>query len=247
MRRNIIVAALALVVAAMVPGIVASAQELHKSYAIPAGGHIVIKNVSGDLSITGYNGSGIIVDAYPFGRDQNLIKIEDLSGGDKVELRVVYPQSCNCDAGVNFSVRVPANANYNFDRLASVSGSVEITGVRGSINAASVSGSVTVRDVTGTVNATSVSGAVDAEIAAIEGAGDMKFSSVSGSVNVKAPGNSNLKVEMSSVSGGLETDFPIEVQEPDYGPGRSARGIVGAGGPSLRVTSVSGKVSLTRN
>ncbi len=247
MRRNTIVAVLALAVAAMVPGIVASAQELHKSYAIPAGGHILIKNISGDLSVTGYNGSGIIVDAYPFGRDQNLLKIEDLSAGDKVELRVVYPQSCNCEAGVNFSVRVPANANYNFDRLASVSGSIEVASVRGNIHATSVSGSVTVKDVTGVVSATSVSGAVDAELSAIEGTGDMKFSSVSGSVNVKAPGNANLNVEMSSVSGGLETNFPIEVQEPEFGPGRSARGIVGAGGSSLRVTSVSGKVSLTRN
>jgi DUF4097 and DUF4098 domain-containing protein YvlB len=106
---------------------------------------------------------------------------------------------------------------------------------------------VTVKDVTGTVNASSVSGSVDAQITRIEGSGEMKFSSVSGSVNVKAPSNADADIEMSSVSGSLETDFPIQVQEARYGPGRSARGRVGTGANSLRVTTVSGKVSLTRN
>ncbi len=75
----------------------------------------------------------------------------------------------------------------------------------------------------------------------------MKFSSVSGSVHVKAPGNLMADIEMSTISGSLETDFPIEVQEAEWGPGRSAHGRIGTGENSLRVTSVSGKVSLTRN
>jgi hypothetical protein len=247
MRRNIAAIALASVIVILIPGILALAQELHKTYAIGAGGHILIKNVSGDVKVTGYNGGVVIVDAYPVGRDRDLVKVEDLSAGDRIELHVRYPESGNCDAGVNFDVRVPAGLDYNFDRLASVSGNIEVTSVRGSLRATSVSGDVTVKDVTGTVNASSVSGSVDAQITRIEGSGEMKFSSVSGSVNVKAPSNADADIEMSSVSGSLETDFPIQVQESRYGPGRSARGRVGTGANSLRVTTVSGKVSLTRN
>jgi hypothetical protein len=247
MRRNIVAIALASVMAALIPGIVASAQELHKTYAIGAGGHILIKNVSGDVKVTGYNGGVIMVDAYPVGRDRDLVKVEDLSSGDRIELHVRYPESCNCDAGVNFDVHVPAGLDYNFDRLGSVSGNIEVSSVRGIIRATSVSGNVTVTDVTGTVNASSVSGNVDAQITRIQGAGEMKFSSVSGNVSVKAPRNADADIEMSSVSGYLETDFPIQVQEAKYGPGRSARGRVGTGAHSLRVTTVSGKVSLTRN
>ncbi len=247
MRRKMFVTALMIMVAALVPGILASAQELHKTYPIPAGGHVLIQNISGDIQIAGYGGDSIIVDAYIVGRDANLVRVEDLSAGDRVELHVRYPESCNCEASVNFNVRVPAGVNYSFDRLGSVSGNVEITGIRGNIRASSVSGAVTVRDATGVVNASSVSGSVDAQIARIEGTGEMKFSSVSGSVNVRAPLNSNMDIEMSTVSGGLETDFPIEIHGPEYGPGRSARGTVGAGGNSLRLSSISGKVSLTRS
>ncbi len=247
MRKSVIVTTLALVIAALVPGILASAQELHKTYAIPSGGHILIKNVSGDIKVTGYNGDSIVVDAVPVGRDRDKVQIEDLSSGNRIDLGVRYPESCNCEASVEFTVRVPANVNYSFDRIGSVSGDVEVTGVRGSIHASSVSGQVTAKDVSGIVNASSVSGGVDAEISRVEGAGEMKFSSVSGSVHVKAPGNLTADIEMSTISGSLETDFPIEVQEKGYGPGRSAHGRIGNGENSLRVTSISGRVSLTRN
>jgi DUF4097 and DUF4098 domain-containing protein YvlB len=74
----------------------------------------------------------------------------------------------------------------------------------------------------------------------------MKFSSVSGNVAVRAPASLDADIEMSSVSGSLKTDFPIEIQERRYGPGRSARGRLGGGASNLRITSVSGRISLTR-
>jgi DUF4097 and DUF4098 domain-containing protein YvlB len=86
-----------------------------------------------------------------------------------------------------------------------------------------VSGNVDVKDVSGLVSASAVSGNVTVEIRSLEGAGDMKFAAVSGNVTVKAPANLDADIEMSSVSGSLKTDFPIEVQERRYGPGRSAR------------------------
>jgi DUF4097 and DUF4098 domain-containing protein YvlB len=161
-------------------------------------------------------------------------------------LRVRYPESCNCDASVNFEVRVPANADYNFDSIGSVSGGVEVTGVRGNIRAESVSGSVVLTDVGGTIKASSVSGSVNAQIARIDSPGELRFSSVSGSVTVKAPITINADIDMSSVSGSLQTDFPIEVQKEQFGPGQHARARLGSGASTLRLSTVSGKVTLTR-
>jgi hypothetical protein len=245
MRKSLVVTTVVLVIIFLISGSPASAQELHKAYAITAGGHIMIQNVSGEIRVTGYNGDSVVVDAYPFGRDSTQVQVEDLSSGDRVELRVRYPEGCDCEAGVNFSVRVPAYVNYSFDRLGSVSGDIDVTGIRGIVRAASVSGDVIMKDVTGSASASSVSGSVDADLAGVDGAGAMKFSSVSGDVVVRIPRNSNADIEMSSLSGTLQTDFPIEVQEAKHGPGRSARGRVGTAENSFRVTSVSGNVSLT--
>jgi DUF4097 and DUF4098 domain-containing protein YvlB len=232
--------------AAMLAGL-ASAQDFHKAYAIPAGGQISVKNVSGDIKVTGYSGgNSVLVDAYRVGRDRDLVEIEDSSTGGRVELHVRYPQSCNCDASVNFEVRVPANVDYAFDGIGSVSGGVELSGVQGNIRAESVSGGVVLTDVGGTIKASSVSGSVNAQVTRIDKPGELRFSSVSGSVAVIAPARLNADIDMSSVSGSLQTDFPIEVQKEQYGPGQHARGRLGSGTTTLRISTVSGKVTLTR-
>jgi hypothetical protein len=245
MRRTFWTTALASIIAVLLSGVIASAQDFHKPYNLGAGGHILLQNISGSIKVTGYPGSTVVVDATKVGRDRDLVQIEDLSSGDRVELRVRYPESCNCDASVNFEVQVPAGVSYNFDRLGSVSGKVDISGVQGVFHVNSVSGGVKLQAVSGVVNATSVSGSVDVEISQLSGTGDMKFSSVSGSVNIKAPLKGIGSVDMSSLSGSLDTDFPIQVQESR--PGRSARGTVGSGPNNLHISTVSGKISLIKN
>jgi DUF4097 and DUF4098 domain-containing protein YvlB len=147
---------------------------------------------------------------------------------------------------VDFDVRVPSGVDYSYDSLSSVSGNVDVSGARGSISAKSVSGDVTLSNTSGIISASSVSGNVQAQITRLEGNGDLKFSSISGNVNVQAPANSNAEISMSSVSGSLDTDFPIQIQSASFGPGHSAHGRVGSGGNNLHISTVSGKVSLTR-
>jgi len=224
----------------------AQAQDFQRSYAVAAGGHVRVGNISGDVIVTGYNGDTIMIRGQKEGRDRDRVQVEDLSSGDRVDVRVKYPESCNCDASVRFEVSVPQSVRYNFERLSSVSGSVEVTGVAGQLKAESVSGDVQIKDISGQVSASTVSGNVNVEFSRIDGSASMKFSSVSGNVSVRAPGELDADIEMSTVSGSLKTDFPIEVLERRYGPGRSARGRLGSGASNLRITTVSGRVSLIR-
>jgi hypothetical protein len=231
-------------ITALVPA--AIAQDLHKNYMIGAGGYVRILNISGDIKITGYAGNTITVNATIDGPDRQLVTIEDASTSSGVELRVKYPEQKNANASVNFELQVPSMIDYNFDRINTVSGHVEISSVRGRLQLNSVSGGITAKDITGTVNANSVSGNVEVEIPRLEGTGDMHFNSVSGNVIVVAPAAMGANIEMSTLSGALETNFPIQVQEREFGPGRSARGTVGARATyNLRLNTISGKVSLT--
>ena len=243
----------------------AGAQDFQQTYQIGAGGAVSIHNVSGDVKVTGYDGEGIVVAGYKEGRDRDLVKVEDRSGGNRVDVRVRYPEQCDCNASIRFEVKVPRGTSYNFDEISSVSGSVEVTGVTGKLQAKSVSGDVTVRGVTGPVNATAVSGSVRVEevlglasakstsgdvevaIARLEGSEGMEFSSISGNVQVRLPAGLDADVEMSVLSGSLKTDFPLQIEERGNGPGRRARGQIGAGSRRLRLTSTSGNVSLLRN
>jgi DUF4097 and DUF4098 domain-containing protein YvlB len=244
MKKYSLALALVLIVA-MIPA--ATAQDLHKTYAIGSGGSVKIQNISGNIKITGYAGNTIMVDATVTGPDRQLLTVEDTSTPNSIDLRVQYPErSGNIQASVNFQVQVPSMIEYNFDGISSVSGDIEISSVRGRLRLNSVSGGISATGITGTVTAKTVSGNLEVEIPRLEGTGDMQFSSVSGNVNVVAPGTIGANIEMSTLSGALDTNFPIQVQEREFGPGRSARGTVGARADyNLRLNTVSGKISLT--
>jgi DUF4097 and DUF4098 domain-containing protein YvlB len=222
----------------------AAAQDFQKTYRIGAGGQIRIGNVSGDVIVTGYDGDSIMVTGTKQGRDRDMIEIEDRSGAGNVDVGVRYPKRCNCDASVRFDVQVPRSVKYDFDQIASVSGDVHVTGVTGKLHATAVSGDVTVKDVSGTVSASAVSGDVAVEISRIDGADEMKFNTVSGDVSVMLPSSLDADVDMSSFSGSIKTDFAIEVRSERYGSRNSARAKLGDGSRRLKMSSVSGDLSL---
>jgi hypothetical protein len=239
----------------------AAAQDFRKSYEVGQGGSISVRNVSGDVTVTGYDGASVLVLGFKEGRDRDRVSFEDNSAANKVDVQARYPENCDCDAGVRFEVKVPRRA-YRFEAISSVSGDVEVTGVSGDLQAKSVSGNVTVRGLTGAVNASSVSGHVrvgevngmasgkstsgnvEVEISQLGGAGDMEFASTSGNVQVKLPASLDADVRMSTLSGRLKTDFPLNIEEPEHGPGHHASGRIGGGSRNLKVSSTSGSVSL---
>ena len=246
MRKRALGITIAVLCAGFVAGVTGFAQDFQRTYKIAPDGIIRVRSISGEVRIQGYDGPDIVVEGFRVGRNRDQVEIVDRSTMNQVDVDVHYAENCNCDASVNFQVKVPRAVRYNFDHIGSISGSVHLMDVTGNVRAESVSGSVEVKNVSGMVNASSVSGNVDVYIRRIEGSGEMKFSSISGNVVVRAPANLDADVAMSTLSGTLTTDFPIEIQERRYMPGRSARGRLGSGSLSIRITSVSGRVSLTK-
>jgi len=222
----------------------ANAQDFQKTYRLGAGSQVRVGTVSGDVTVTAYDGDAILVKATKSGRDRDMVEIEDRSGTANIDLGVRYPKHCNCDASVNFDLQVPRSINYDFDHVSSVSGEVSVTGATGRLHASSVSGGVHIKDVSGSVSASSVSGDVGVEIARLDGSDDMKFSSVSGNVSVTLPASLDAEVDMSSFSGSIKTDFGVEVRTERYGSRSSARTTLGSGSRHLKMSSISGDLNL---
>lgn len=250
----------------LVMAVAAAAQDFQKTYHPGPQGSVSIRNVSGDVKITGYNGEGITVTAYKEGRDTEMVDVEDLSGGNRVELRARYQQCRNCsiNASIRFEVQVPRGSNYTFDKVETASGNVSVEGVTGrfrvstasgdvliqnaggSIHASTASGEVRVKDSVGAVRASTASGNVNVEMARVEGNENLVFSTASGNLNVKMPADLDAMVTMSTASGTIRTDFPLEVKRDEYSSSSRARGRLGAGSRLLQLSTASGDVSLTR-
>ncbi len=222
------------------------ADDFKKTYPLKAGGQIFIENVLGDIRVKAFKGDGIEVVGSQKGKDGEKVDIVDTSYGNRIEIRLRPPLAPGSNARVDFEVRVPDTAEFNFNRLSSFSGNVDISGISGRIRAESVRGNVELKDVKGLVSASSFSGNIKVELAKEQGRGNMRFSSISGNIDVSAPAGLDALVDISSASGLLRTDFPLEVQELRYGPGRSARGRLGSGLQILHIRSVTGRVNLVR-
>jgi hypothetical protein len=147
-------------------------------------------------------------------------------------------------ASVDLEIRIPQSIPFKQIVLLCFSGKAEVSGVEGAFIIRSLMGSIEVKNVLGSVFASSTSGTVNAYLEHTTKPSTMDFSSISGNVFVRAPANLSATIEMSSHSGLLKTDFPIEVREDRYGPGKYIRSQLGAGNERLLIRSNSGQVSL---
>ncbi len=139
------------------------AQDFQKAYRLAEGNKVGIKNVAGDILVKGYDGGEILVTAFKEGRDRDRLTIEDFSSEISVDVRVKYPQDCNCEASIRFEVQVPRALNYNYDGFSTVAGNIKIEEVMGMIRADNISGLIVLRNVSGTIYASSLSGDVTIE------------------------------------------------------------------------------------
>lgn len=226
--------------------------------ALAAGSEVSIRNINGDIKVTPSTNGKVSVVGTKRGNDRyfDRIKAEVQETSHGVVVCVVPDDAdSRCDdegvhsrgdhdwnrVRMDLEVAVPANVTVS---AGSVSGDVDITGAVGDVDARSVSGDVRLTHLrASSVSAHTVSGSVDVRVDAFTGRGDLSFRSVSGDVTLEVPRGFDADLSMSSVSGEMNSDFPITL-----GNGRMSRrhiqARIGNGGRRLDVSTVSGDLTL---
>jgi Putative adhesin len=124
-----------------------------------------------------------------------------------------------------------------------VSGSIEALGVGGELSMETISGEITLADSAASrVFARAVSGSLTCDLDNPYGS-DIRLETTSGSITARIREDSDLDVHLQATSGRVSTDFWQLRPAGSYGM-RSAHGRLGAGTGSLKVTAVSGNISL---
>lgn len=144
------------------------------------------------------------------------------------------------DTRVDFTVQVPAGIGL---LARTVNGSITAEGLQSDTEGTTVNGSVSL-STTGSARATTVNGSINATMDRAVWPNGGKFTTVNGEVTLRLPAAVNADVRLSTVSGGIQSDFPVQMSN-DPGP-KHAEGVLGAGGQRLDVTTVNGGISLLR-
>jgi hypothetical protein len=229
---------------------------------VPGGEWVRVRNVNGEIRVGPSTSDRVEITATKSWRrgDPAAVRIESRKTGDGgILVCVFYTENATCsengyssrdegrnrnnnnDVSVEFEVRVPKGVKVG---VWSVNGQVRVEGATDEVVAGTVNGGVDATSSGGPVHASSVNGSVHARMGRLTGDEDLDFSTVNGTVVAEFGTDIDANIELSTVNGRFQTDWPVTITgrvDP-----RHLRATLGKGGRRIRLSTVNGNVELRK-
>ena len=256
-----------LALAALAPAASAQSRQTQQnaftlSERVPSNAWIRVRNINGEIRVRAASGDKVEVTASKTWRrgDPKDVRIETIKGADgSILVCALWNENARCtedgyhsdndghrnnsnnDTAVDFEVRVPRGVKVG---VWSVNGGVSVEGATNEVHAATVNGGVDAISSGGPVTASTVNGSVRVSMGRLEGNQDLDYSTVNGSVIAEFTGDVDADIELRTVNGRFQTDWPVTITgriDP-----RHLRATLGKGGRRIRLSTVNGNVELRK-
>jgi DUF4097 and DUF4098 domain-containing protein YvlB len=202
---------------------------------------------NGSVTVTGSSRADVMVQARVTSRAPSEAEARDLAKQvtislEKGRLRASGPVNPGRKSwSVSYRVQVPSSYDLT---LAASNGAVNVTDVRGNINAETANGSIRLTDLGGRVRARTTNGSTHVQVTGTKWDGEgLSVITSNGSARLDLPQNFSAELAVSTNNGGINIDFPVTVEGR---LGRSVETTLGTGGPRLEVRTSNGSVRVTR-
>lgn len=200
--------------------IVMDKRQVTKTYDFDKNGDVYVKNVTGDIRVTGWNQNKIDIDIQQRGRRDDIEVIIDRRG-KSFYIEVDYPDvdrrwDDNRNSGsVYFIIKVPVETELDLENAtgdivvtginarveaSTATGDVELSKIRGEVYGKTATGSVEIYDVDGSVDAHSATGRIR-----VRSTGDVDANSATGTIDIFSSNAKN--VEASVATGRVEVEL----------------------------------------
>lgn len=236
-------------------------------------GTVKVNLMMGGLTVKGYDGKEVVVEARPRGsqrgprtkpdkKAEGLKLIEIATTGLTVEEEdnVVTVNTGLMGRTVDVSLQVPQATSLKLGCMND--GAIVVEKVEGEIEANNLNGSVTLTQVSGVVIAHALNGEVQVEMEKVTPDKPMSFSTLNGDINVTLPPDIKARVKLETQTGSIYSDFEIGLDRNPKAPvvedGRKEggrfkltfdKGVVGTingGGPDIQFKTVNGNIHIRK-
>ena len=236
----------------MIAGPRAQASDLwEKTYQVSPTARLEIENTNGAIEVRTHEAATIVVKAKRTARAvseqgaRELLSRTTLEQSASADLvRLVTPRNQGLSMGQHIEIRyeilLPATLGLT---LTTVNGKVAVDGVTGAVSLETVNGSIEAHEVRGLRKAETVNGSIALDLAGLPSQG-VRVETVNGGVTVHMPAAVAADVSVRTVNGGISVDGFGTVQDAER-KRRHYEGKLNGGGPTLRVETVNGGVSVT--
>jgi DUF4097 and DUF4098 domain-containing protein YvlB len=217
--------------------------EFRQTYALSSNGRVVIQNLYGDVSITGWDRDEVRVEAIKRSADPRRLDDARIVVDSSAGLVSIHTQYAGSDtehpASVEYRITVPRGANLENVKL--VNGGLSISGVAGPVKASSVNGSIKAERLEGQVDLSTINGQLDADFNRISRQNAISLSSVNGPIKLSIPGGAGASVTARNLSGGIDSEFGHAFRATG---GHRLETMVHGGGAPIHLHNVNGGISI---
>jgi DUF4097 and DUF4098 domain-containing protein YvlB len=220
----------------------AADEVFDRTIPLPAGGTFELANVNGSVTLTGWDREAVEVHAVKSTQQSPdelaRVQIETDAAPGRVSVTTVYPHDVGLEVAVEYDIRVPRRVLLA--QVATVNGTVRVSGVEGAGELRSVNGSIALADSAGVFSARTTNGDIRMELTRLAGSGTAALETVNGSIALALPKDTSATLDARSLNGDFRSELPISLLD-DYRP-RELRGRLGAGGVPVQLRTVNGAI-----
>ncbi len=235
-------------------------KDFDQSLPLTADGKFSLDNVNGRVEIHGWSSNVVEIHARIHGSSSagvNGVKINVDPAPDNVVVHTQMPSdngkgfwdqlwSHTFQQGVSVDYEVHAPQGCQLGNVSSVNGTVVIDGISGDIEASTVNGRAELKDVMGNLQLSTVNGHLSVVMAKLDRGQKVSVDTVNGAVELAVPTNADASFSVSTLNGGIASDFPELKPQKDFPVGRHLNANLGNGSATVKATTVNGGVSVKR-
>jgi hypothetical protein len=149
-----------------------------------------------------------------------------------------YLSANNNDVQVEFTVKVPQGVLFS---ARTINGDIQATAMTAHADAGTLMGNIMITT-TRSAQASTLHGSIGAIIGTTLWNGVQAFDAGFGNIDLQIPSDANVDVHAMAFRGAIVSDFPLDITME--GNSTMARGTLGSGGRSLKLSTFSGNITL---